>query len=135
MHQRSLTRIYLQDGGVALSANVTTGTAVDLGNQTKGVASVGRREMRASFAVGGASTSITTINCVIQDNTTSTAADTGWANVTSSGGFSALTTNGHAADIFFQTNKRYVRSLLTPAFGVTTSYVAIVTIDVENRAS
>lgn len=131
MQQRSLTRVALITPGIsALSAVITTGTAIDLA----GYASEGRREFRVIASVGGISQPGTTsVAIVIQDNTTSTAADTGWGTISSSGALS-LTTNGIATDIFCYTAKRYVRAVSTPA-ALTASYVAVVQAFLENRAS
>lgn len=131
MNQKSLTRVSLiAPSAAVLSAAITTGTAVD----TAGYANEGRREFRVTASVGAMSQPGTTsVSIVIQDNTTSTAADTGWGTITSSGAL-AFTTNGSATDIFCRTTKRYIRAVSTPT-ALTASYVAVVNAYLENRVS
>jgi hypothetical protein len=128
---RSFTRVsLLAPTAAALSAAITTGTAADLSTY----ADVGRREFRVYAAVSGMEQPGTTsVAIVIQDNTTSTAGDSGWATVSSSGAL-AFTTNGVATDIFVRTNKRYLRAVSTPT-ALTASYHAVVQALVSNRVS
>lgn len=119
---RSYTRVSLiAPTAAVLSAAITTGTAADLATYTD----VGRREFRVIASVGGmVQPGTTSVSIVIQDNTTSTAGDSGWGTITSSGAL-AFTTNGIATDIFCSTNKRYIRAVSTPTAS-TASYVATV---------
>lgn len=125
MNQKALTRIALVDVAAAITTN-TNHTAVDVG---AGYANVGRRDMRATLSA--AMTSNTTSLAVkLQDNTTSDT--TGFADITGAT-FTALTTQGSAADIFFSTNKRYVRAVSTVA-GTTPSTQPIVMVFAEARS-
>lgn len=126
MNQKALAVLTLVGAAVAVSTN-TNHTAVDVGS---GYASVGRRQMKAlgSILMGAGNTSSTV---KLQDNTTSTATDSGWADITG-GAFAALTTQGELTPIHVATNKRYIRAVSTNA-GTTISVQPLVYLLVEDR--
>ena len=126
VNQKSLTRVVLVAPAAAITTN-TDHTAVDVG---AGYANVGGREMRAILsAVMTANTTSVTVK--LQDNTTSDT--TGFADITGAA-FAALTTTASAADIFFQTNKRYVRAVTTVA-GTTPSVQPIASVFLAGRSN
>lgn len=129
-HLRSIAFLDLLPGSAVLAGR-TTGTAVDLA----GYIGPAQHEMGAILNVTALS-AITngSVAVTIQENTTSAIADTGWAACTSTGTFSAITTQvltGNASQvIFFTATGRYVRALVVLGTGAATTTSAGVTCQV-----
>lgn len=127
MNQKNLSVITLVGVTAAITTN-TNHTAVDIG---AGYANVGRREMKAFGAVA-MTANTTSVTIKLQDNTTSTATDSGWGDITGAA-FTAATTEGQLAALHFATIKRYVRAVSTVA-GTTISTQPVVFCLLEPRA-
>ena len=125
MHQRALKAIDILAAGAAITTT-TTSSALDLTTVPQG--NVGRREMKALQAIGGATTGNGTYTTKITECATSNGSFTDIAGAA----FGAVTQNTGITELHFYTAKRYIKSVTTLA-GTTPSAVVEVALLVEQR--
>lgn len=115
---------------VSKNANITTnggGTAINLLRSVN----AGGREMKAFLAVPLIAGTNTTLDCAIQENTTSGAS--GWTDI-SGATFTQITTHASANSeaIHFKAVKQYVRGIFTVHANVTAASTVLVIMSESN---
>ena len=122
MNQKSLTVLNLITGAAAITTT-TTHTGLDLS------AYAVKREMKAVLGIGAVAGTTPSITVKVQDSP-----DNSTYTDVSGAAFTAVTTNGAAAQLHFQTIQRYVRAVTTFTAN-TTQALPICTLLVEQRVS